>query len=44
MPMISDEQRTTDAALVRAVHEAFMPEDDETFQLIVDHVTYVEVA
>ena len=42
--MSSDEQRTTDAALVRAVHEAFMPVDDETFQAIVDHVTYIEVA
>lgn len=42
--MSSDEQRTTDAALVRAVHEAFMPVDDETFQVITDHVTYVEVA
>lgn len=41
--MISDDQRTKDAALVRAVHSSFMPVDDETFGVIAEHMTYVEV-
>lgn len=42
--MLSAEQIARDHALVRAVHDAFMPVDDKTFQAIVDHVTYLEVA
>lgn len=42
--MNSSEKIARDHALVRAVHEAFMPVDDETFQAIVDHVTCIGVA
>ena len=41
--MITDDQRAKDAALVRAVHSSFMPVDDETFGVIAEHMTYVEV-
>jgi CRP-like cAMP-binding protein len=42
--MLSAEQQAKDNAIVRAVHEAFMPIDDETFRVIVDHMSYTEVA
>jgi CRP-like cAMP-binding protein len=42
--MLSDQQRTQDYAVIRAVYERFMPIDDVFFDVITSHMRYVEVA
>jgi CRP-like cAMP-binding protein len=41
--MLSAAQRAQDYALIRAVYERFMPIDDVLFEVIIDHMSYVEL-
>jgi CRP-like cAMP-binding protein len=41
--MLSEEQKQQDRAIIRAVHERFMPLDEETMEAIYINMQYVEV-